>query len=80
MSSPMCMRISSPSSLRTVTACAEGWTSITSPATGEIRMLPNGSMEIPSPTILRANTGSGTWSSGTSTPVSGASSVTTVGF
>ncbi len=60
VSSPMCMRISRPSSLRTVTACADGCTSTTSPATGETRRLPSGSMEIPSPTILRANTGSGT--------------------
>jgi len=50
--------------------------SATSPSQGARSTFETGSMEMPSPTIFSANTGSGTCSIGTSTPESGATSTT----
>src|SRR6478752_535739 len=51
---------------------------ITSPSHGATRVLLNGSIDIPSPTIFCAKTGSGTCSIGTSIPVIGATNETLV--
>src|ERR671923_2936517 len=57
-------------------ACAARCSSVTRPPTGASSSLEVGSIETPSPTVRCANTGSGTRSSGTRTPESGASKAT----
>ena len=74
VSRPMCSKTSSPSAERMVTACLAGWTLTTSPSIGARSTPLSGSMEMPSPTIFLAKTGSGTISMGTRMPVSGAMS------
>ena len=76
VSNPIWVNTSRPSADRMVRAWAAGWMWMTSPSQGATRVLLSGSIEIPSPTIFWAKTGSGTCSIGTSTPVMGATSVT----
>ncbi len=74
VSSPMCIITSMPSGVVSVTACPARWSWVTVPPQGAVSSWFSGSMDRPSPTIFWANTGSGTCSSGTMTPSSGARS------
>jgi hypothetical protein len=74
VSSPMWITISSPAA-SSVTACPARCTCSTRPSHGATSRSLSGSTEMPSPASRCANAGSGTSSSGTTTPVSGATSV-----
>src|SRR6476469_8231187 len=74
----MWVSTSRPSGERMVSACSDGCRCTTSPPHGATRVFSKGSIDTPSPTIFPANTGSGTCSMGTSTPVTGARSETRV--
>lgn len=68
VSSPICIRISAPSGVRSVIAWPLAWTLSTTASHGACRQSPVGSTAIPSPIIRSANTGSGTASRGDAQP------------
>src|SRR6185437_5781750 len=73
VSIPMCMRISAPASLRSVTACLDSGRAMICPSQGACSVALVGSTASPSPNILPAKTGSGISSSGVLQHASGAS-------
>jgi hypothetical protein len=80
VSMPMCRRISAPCGVRIVSAWCVRARCVIVPSHGATSTPSSGSMPMPSPNMPSAKTGSGTWASGTTGPVNGASRTKSLGL